>query len=151
MSFGFVKFASISPKQLMENQDCNRKNEKLAKWGSKMDSILPSHENCEKNDRGFFPHPIMEKNLSFFSKCILVCPESHSEIAWSKMLRKRFFFRQGGIPDPPEVVSGFFLGGRWIVEMISVRCWFYETTLFQTPPLVKVRMAEGVSELFFGH
>jgi hypothetical protein len=52
-SFGFVKFASISPKEIPQNQDYNRKNEKLAKCGSQMDYILPSHGNCAKNDRGF--------------------------------------------------------------------------------------------------
>jgi hypothetical protein len=88
------------------------KYEKLAKWGSKMDYILPSHGNCAKNDRGFlFLILLCRKTSLGFSKCILVCPESPSEIAWSKMLRKRFFFRQGGIPDPPEVVTGFFGGG----------------------------------------
>jgi len=61
------------------------------------------------------------------------------------MLGKRFFFRQAGIPDPPEVVTVFFGGGNWLVEMKSVWGWFYETTLFQTPPLVKVRMAKGAS------
>jgi hypothetical protein len=53
ISFGFVKFTSISLKQLLQNQDYNRKIEKLAKWGSKMDYILPSHGNCAKNDRVF--------------------------------------------------------------------------------------------------
>jgi hypothetical protein len=80
MSFGFVKFASISPKQLPENQDCNRKNEKLAKWGSKMDYILPSHGNCVIEV--FFLILLRRKTSLGFSKCVLVCPESPSEIAW---------------------------------------------------------------------
>jgi hypothetical protein len=52
-SFSFSNLVSISPKQLPQNQDCKRKNEKLKKWGSKMDLILPTGGTCEKNERFF--------------------------------------------------------------------------------------------------
>jgi hypothetical protein len=53
-SFGFTKFASSSPKQFPQNQDCNRKMKNWKNNARKMASILPDHGTCEKTERGFF-------------------------------------------------------------------------------------------------
>jgi hypothetical protein len=49
----FSNLVSSSPKQLLQNQDCNKKNEKMKNWGSKMALILPIGGTCEKPGRGF--------------------------------------------------------------------------------------------------
>jgi hypothetical protein len=48
---------------------------------------------------------------------------------------KRFFFGIGGIPDPPEVVSGFRGGGgvRWTVEPTRVHEWYLGNNLSDPP------------------
>jgi hypothetical protein len=125
-SFGFSKFASISPKQLPQNQDCNRKNEKLEKWGSKMALILPSHGTCEKNERGFCSSVRYEQKPLFrFFKIHLRFPViafGNDMLNWSKTLRKQFLLGKGGISDPPEVVSGFRGGGGGSLDCGATKC-----------------------------
>jgi hypothetical protein len=61
---------------------------------------------------------------------------------------KSGFFSEGGIPDPPEVVSGFRGGGgggHWNREPTPVRGWYWKT-IIPDPPLVKLRMVRGGPE-----
>ena len=65
------------------------------------------------------------------------------------MLRKRFFFRQGGIPDPREVVTGFFGGGtglwRWQVFGVG-----FMKQRYSKPPLsLKFGWPRGVHNYFW--
>jgi hypothetical protein len=144
-SFGFSKFASSSLKQPPQNQDCNKKNEKQKKWGSKMASILPTGGTCEKLREVFVLHPLRRKTSLGFSKLFFVFPESASEDdmlnrqKWAvfKKLGKAVFWGKVVFRTPPEVVSGFRGGGgggvRWLVELPSVQEWFYETTHIGPP------------------
>jgi hypothetical protein len=72
-----------------------------------MASILPAHGTCEKMREVFVLHPVMEKNLSRFLKIHFHLPRiglgrRHAEQAkMGEKWEKRFFFREGGIPDPP--------------------------------------------------
>jgi hypothetical protein len=66
----------------------------------------------------FVTQPMLRKNLSQIFKIHLHFPRIHFERRRSKIGKngkkkkeKWFYFREGGIPDPPKGVSGFFLGG----------------------------------------
>jgi hypothetical protein len=78
----------------------------------------------KKMREGFFLQPILNKNLFFFFKSHLRLPRNAFGKRLVENAAKAVFLGKGGIPDPPEVVSGFRGGVHWLVEMTPVQEWF---------------------------
>jgi hypothetical protein len=78
-------------------------------------------EPVKKMREVFFLHPVTEKNLSRFFKIHFSLPRIAFEIDMLvKNVAKAVFLAKVVIPDPPEVVSGFFfLGGGGSTGMWS--------------------------------